>query len=243
MLFQPFTGKSVNINHINPKLIDQYIAHCFKEKNLEEYLPPDSLIMLEKAAPMRLKRFLNNQPEKTHIVDLENRLKALINAEHGLRLEGVLDRIDLRMQNGKKQIVILDYKTGRLPIIKNQIWYEEKFWTELENFDGDEALGEELLMQLTENFESIQLPCYMHLCKHNYSDTVYDAGYVGLAESGHEKFMLGDDIDENERSEIVNKKVPILLNFITTHMIKAKHFFAKKGKYCDYCAYGSLCQR
>ncbi len=240
-LYKPFVGRRVRKDEIDEKLIDTYFhAGCNKEK-LAESLPPDSLIMLRMAAPLRLKRFLQNQPELTHIVALEKELCAPIEMENGqkFQLKGVLDRVDMR----EDHLVILDYKTGKLSKLKLDVWDDDKFWHELEHWTVAENDGQELLMRVAESFASVQLPCYMHLCGHEFDKPVHDAAWVNLAENGEEFYLLGEEPNDAWRKSIIEEQIPILLRFVLTHMATATHFSPTAGEHCKYCPYGALCHR
>ncbi len=244
-LYKNFEGRRIHQGDIKPELIDEYVKIYFEKENLKELLPPDSLIMLQLAAPLRLKKFLENQPEVTQVMALERKLEAPIQTilKENFLLKGILDRLDRRNVQGKQQLIILDYKTGKLPKLKADIWDEEELWQEIKLWTPEINDGYELLNQIAQSFASIQLPCYMHLCQESYAESVFDAAWVNLAENGNECFLLNDEADENWREHVVKIQIPSLLSFVLSHMATATHFPPRESDNCKYCPYGSLCSR
>ncbi len=243
-IYSPLKGTDVYANNIDPQLVDTHFQDCLAKTKLN--LSPDSLIMLKLAAPMRLKLFLEKQPELTHILALEQKLSTTIlpNPEHmnaQFKLKGILDRVDLRYIDNQRKTIVLDYKTGKLPKLSRQIWDDDKLWLALKQWTPTANYSHELLKQISSAFSSIQLPCYLHLCRHNFKVPVYDASWINLAENGEEVFLLGDDLHDDMREHIVAEQIPLLLNFILTHMATAITLPPHEGEHCKYCPYGSLC--
>ncbi len=242
-IYKPLEGTNVYQANLDTDLVDDYFYKCLSKADLQ--LPPDSLMMLQIAAPLRLKWFLQNQPELTHILALEKTLHAPVtslhpsNANQVFMLKGILDRIDLRNFSGKKQAIILDYKTGKLPKIKRDIWEDDTFWHDIKLCTKDNA--NTLLMSISENFSSLQLPCYIQLCAHNYKYPIFDASWVNLAESGKEFALLGDDLEEDLRHTIITECIPQLLSFVLNHMSMAQTFAPCESNNCQFCSYHALC--
>ncbi len=243
LLYEPFKGKKVQQGHIDTKLILTHFESCFEKEKLEQKLPPDALIMLRMAVPMRLKKFLHNQPDLTHIVSLEEELLTTIAMPqgHNFKLKGRVDRVDKRFILGEQQLIILDYKTGKLPQIKYDVWDDDSLWQDITTWTPQVNDGNDLLKQITESFESVQLPCYMHICRNNYKEPIFDAAWVDLASSGEEHALLKDEHLLDWRSNIIKKQIPSLLQFILNHMTSSSHFSPHEGKHCKYCPYGALC--
>ncbi len=239
--YTPLKGTDVYAANLDSKLMDKYFNECLEHAQLN--LPPDSLIMLKLAAPMRLRRFLQNQPERTHILALEQPCFAPVQKESAFKIMGILDRIDLRHIQKKPYTVVLDYKTGKLPTLNKDIWSEHSLWQDLQCWTEQNQNSNELLKQLSQSFASIQLPCYVHLCRHNFKYSVFDAAWVNLADDGKEIFLLCDDMEQDTRENIIQNQIPVLLNFILQHMATAKTFSPHEGEHCNYCPYGALCSK
>ncbi len=244
-LYKNFEGKRVYKEDISSENIQSCLKTHFKNEKLEEILPPDSLIMLELAAPLRLKNFLKNQPDSTHIMALEKTLLAPIKTKQAFnfQLKGILDRLDRRTMHGTQQLIVLDYKTGKLPKLKVDVWDDGEFWDELEAWTPEVNDGLELLKQVSNAFESVQLPCYIHLCHENYMENVFDAAFVNLGEDGEERYLLGEEPNEIWREYVVRKQIPILLSFVLRHMATASTLPPTQGNHCKYCHYNILCMR
>ncbi len=243
-IYAPFKGTDVYAANIDMQLVDKHFQECLAKFELN--LSPDSLIMLNLAGPMRLKRFLQNQPPLTHILALEQNLSVPIMQSNmhnnmSLKLNGILDRVDLRHINKQGRSIVLDYKTGKLQRIKREVWEDNNLWQELSSWKPQLNNGNDLLKEISNSFNSIQLPCYLLLCANNFKVPVTDAAWVNLAENGEEVFLFGEDMDEHLREQIISEQIPLLLKFILKHMSVATSLEPHEGEHCKFCPYTALC--
>lgn len=230
-------------------------------------LPADSAAMLVEAGQKRLADYLLRQPPTT-ILALETPLSAVfsLNGERWL-LTGTADRIDLRLWpdaqgNEAEGLIILDYKTGRLPSASLSLWEDEDLWQRMEAWlpgadqdsipDADQGgRGASLLAELAERLESVQLPFYLLLhdlaaaqgtLPHARADVpALDAAWVALAHTGEEKPLFPHTFSRTRRRETIRKRIPTLVAFLLRHMYKSPILAPRPGKHCDWCFSAKLC--
>lgn len=112
--------------------------------------------MLEEAGKIRLERFLKNQPATT-VLALEQRMQAAVSVDGKTRfLAGRMDRVDRREGN----IIILDYKTGKVHRPDLAVWEDEDLWQRLRNWQGED---DDTLERLAQAMPSVQLPAYLYV--------------------------------------------------------------------------------
>ncbi len=250
-LYTPSLGQDVYKENIHKAHVQACWDSCFNDEELKEFLPPDSLMMLKLAGPHRLMLFIQNQPEMTHILDLEKEIAAPLIIEksthnpqrHIFMIKGRLDRVDKRWINDQKSIVILDYKTGKIERPSLAVWENEELWQNIQLWTPESANSSATLEDVATAFTSLQLPCYIYLCKEYYTQKVADAALVDLAEKGKEIFLLGADMEESMRDTIINTRIEQVLSFVLDHMHSATSFMPRQGEHCQFCPYTTLCHK
>lgn len=211
----------------------------FKENleasELKDTLPYDSLIMLEVSGPKKFRDLLNNMPD-TEIVSLEHKFKTILPVENQqYTLYGRIDRIDKR-EDG---LLVLDYKTGRLPKTQKGFWdFDNPLWFRMQHWQKEDK---ELLAECHNQAGSLQLPIYLYAYSQDLGYKAYDAAFVELAGQGKEAFLLGKNVEEDERERIISEQIPALLSFVIKHMVQTEEFLPQPGDHCRYCPWAGLC--
>ena len=208
-------------------------------------LPADALAMLKASATIRLKLYLQNQPN-TKIIALEKKLITPFTVlGEELTLEGRVDRIDVRNET----LLVLDYKTGYAEQPK-QIWGDEAFWQKLESWisQNDKA---ETLLNLSANIPSIQLAFYILLLQKEQKNLLesytkdaarikyLDAAYVDLRETGREINFLPELPDA--QIPLLYSNINILMDFLLRHMQLTPELSPHKTTFCHWCSLKKMC--
>lgn len=222
-------------------------------------LPADSAAMLSCAAKKRLEDYLRLQPPSI-VVALEKKFTIPFICEgQELSLTGKADRIDIRPfkaedSSAGKGLVILDYKTGRLPLMDRSIWLDDSFWERIENWHPN-ARGssfnsvDPLLEELASRMQSVQLPFYLLLASRNTDEVgthelpVYDAAWVDLARQGEEFFVFPKKFSTEQRVKAVEKHCFLLVDFLVCNILKNSCFAPRPGAHCHWCFSEKLCIR
>lgn len=187
-----------------------------------------------------MRRYLEHQPQTTHVVALEKSLQASVaRRDRNYVLRGTLDRIDRR----EGMSYVLDYKTGSVPRPACDIWEDTDLWRRMELWTpGSKTFdGMELLLEIAERLPSVQLSCYLLLCTQAGLGAVGDAAWVQLRENGEEIFLLGDGPDASLREAVLTLRIPTLLAFLLQYMETTEEIFPRSGRHCDWCPYIHLC--
>ncbi len=257
-LYKPMVHKDIQQGDISDLAVQNAWNECFNYEELQHKLPPDSLMMLRMAAPFRLKRFIQEQPKLTHILALEKKYTASINSTIEVQegqgaqytLQGIIDRIDYRYppitidgEDSQKKLFILDYKTGKTEKIPIKAWENQDLWQQIQTWTPKSQNSAMLLEDVASTFASLQLPCYIYLCKNNFTQSIYDAALVSLRDTGKELFLLGEKMDAETRDTIIQVRIPMLLQFVIQHIAHALEFVPREGTHCSYCPYGALCHK
>ena len=285
-VYHPWLNKPLRSGDITPDLVEARFLEALeappkpdasrKDETslpLRELLPPDSYIMLSLAGPLRLARYLKEQPEQTRVLLLEETMSAplLITDAHGqtteYTLKGTLDRVDARpdpLDAARERLVVLDYKTGHVRRPSPAVWTDVSFWQSLQLAVFPSPEADELLNTVAEAIPSLQLPCYLYLCDHNEDlqklGRPGDAAWVTLRDTGVEVPLLGEDFyagasgseagdgsgfedAEALRETILGQRIPQVLAFVLQHMEKAQSFTPRVGQHCAYCPYTGLCKK
>lgn len=249
-VYEPWLHKDLRTGDISAAVLQQTFAARLNASNLRSQLPPDSYCMLELAGPLRLGRYIENQPETTHIVALEQALTAGLHVgTSSYALQGTVDRVDKR----HGELFVIDYKTGEVHAPAPSIWTDEDFWQSLNcYFAGLEgslahtanAVADPILT-LKDAIRSVQLPCYIFLLANNIVLQSYgpvgDAALVRLRDDGEEIVLFGDTMDAEAKHRAVTQHIPTLLSFLLQHMEFATSYVPIEGSHCDYCPYTGLC--
>lgn len=238
--YEPWKGRTVSRGDLSPDVLERMFREQLAQMELAEQLPADSLVMLETAGPIRLRRFLEAQPESTTILGLEDTYTSAFTISGRRRLiTGRLDRVDRR---GKQGAIILDYKTGGVRIPPVSIWQDDDLWSRLSNWMPAMPAENDPLSELADRLRSIQLPSYIHMYGHTTGNEVHDAALVELRNHGEEKYLMGPKMDDETREDVIANLIPAALTFILRHMEEAPAFMPREGTHCDWCSFAKLCK-
>ncbi len=231
--YEPYLGSTVRRHELNPA----DLARCFAEQarghNLREKLPAPSWLMLDLAAGIRLKQFLEAQPEETRITALEKRLEITMDiCGSPQKFHGIIDRMDER----DGQTVLLDYKTGSLKLPVKGFWHDDDFFQRLAKGLSAPGPDMELLDELREKMPSLQLPFYITLLG---GQTMGDAAFVELKDSGAEKSLFYG-LEDDEKA-IAAARCRLIIQFVPTNMKKCVDFRASESESCKYCDFTGMC--
>lgn len=238
--YAPYLDRTIHAGDISPEQLEARFVEALENSPLRSQLPPDSYCMLELAGGLRLRRYLEHQPQTTHVVALEKSLQASVaRRDRNYVLRGTLDRIDRR----EGMLYVLDYKTGSVPRPASDIWEDTDLWRRMELWTpGSKTFdGMELLLEIAERLPSVQLSCYLLLCTQAGLGAVGDAAWVQLRENGEEIFLLGDGPDASLREAVLTLRIPTLLAFLLQYMETTEEIFPRSGRHCDWCPYIHLC--
>lgn len=242
--FEPFLGLPVGPGSLDPERLERLFREELDASGLAVNLPAQSRFMLEVAGPSRLRDFAASQPEVLELIQLEHDVSAVLeDGRHRFLLEGKIDRLDRREQG----LVILDYKSGstsRQP--HASFWKDDMLWSAMETWTPERA---DPLPELAKALPSIQLPCYLYLCGRDPRNAgalrlspLADAALVQLADRGDEIPLLGPGMNDEERSEIIEERIPALLRFVLHHMATADVFALRRTERCARCPYRTCCR-
>jgi len=246
-LYEPYLNKEVRRGDISRETLLARFHEALEKADLRRILPPDSCLMLEEAAPVRLQRFLENQPDSTFVAALEEELNvtlALAGGEYSFT--GIMDRIDRR--DGFAHI--LDYKTGGLKKHDGSLWGDILFFRRVEGLFAALRRGqapdsqtledmETLFDELRPRLPSLQLPCYVCMAADGRFGPIGDAALVELRDAGREYPLFGGLVDEDLADAVAYCHAA--LSLVLRHMQHAPAFTARPGRHCDWCPYASLC--
>lgn len=255
--YTPFVGEEHAPSFQNDeKHLRALFTTALSASDLPAALPPESAAMLAVSGPERLARYLHNQPSETHILSLEKEYTTEIQVCGRTRhLTGLLDRVDWRSQSSDDQsasanaeggAVILDYKTGRLRLLRPALWEDETFWETLKPETVIERIRnadpeKDLLPNVAERLPTVQLLYYCYLYEQATGDPVRDAAFVGLGDDGKEHPLFEISTDEETRTRVLSRYVPGLIGFILLHMELCPEFRPREGAHCRWCSWENLC--
>lgn len=229
---EPCLGKSVKLALLGHAELERIFAE--KLGALEDELPVDSYMVLERGGIKAIKEYLRRQKDETLIEAIEAEASGSLDL-NGRRYEfaGRIDRVDER--GGRKWI--LDYKTGNLHKPKPGVWQDSEFFGRLaaycqahEDFDAE---ADALLDELRARLPDIQLPLYALLV-----ENVADAAFIDLKGDGKEHPVFG--ALDAEQLALALGHCKTALGFILLHMEKAPEF-RPAGRGCDYCGFARAC--
>lgn len=204
-------------------------------------LPADERIMLEEAAPPILQTLLENHAGRIPL-HVEEKFRANIDVDGETRtLAGFIDRVDQTPAG----LVVMDYKTGHVPLINNGVWNDAAFWETLREWrPGTDANGfasSDPLGMLAREFASIQLSAYIYMVRESTGMTVDDAACVPLRMGAKDSFLFGEKMDADARMRAVTQQIPMIFIFLLRHIENATIFEPKPSRICDWCLYRNLC--
>lgn len=264
--YTPFVGQEHAPSLQNDeKHLRALFTAALSASDLPAALPPESAAMLAVSGPERLARYLRNQPSETRVLSLEKEYTTEIQVCGRTRhLTGLLDRVDWRRQaspesstesspesstvsaDAKGGAVILDYKTGRLRLLRPALWNDETFWKTLEPETvikriQDTDPEKDMLPEVAERLPTVQLLYYCYLYEQATGDPVRDAVFVGLGDDGKEHPLFGMSTDEETRLRVLSRYVPDLIGFLLLHMELCPEFRPREGAHCRWCSWENLC--
>ena len=247
MMFEPYLKKVVHRGDISRETMQACFEEALEKSGLRQVLPPDSCLMLEEAAPVRLWHFLQNQPESTCIVDLEKPLEAVLQlGGHDYSFTGIVDRLDMR----NDLLYVLDYKTGSLKKFDPGLWEDVPFFQRIEEMCtrfvpnvsptvADLELLQSIFEEMRLRLPSVQLPCYVCMAHAADLGSLGDAALVELRSDGKEYPLFGEL--SNDELPAARHYCTLSLCVIVLHMRYMPYFMALPGKQCEQCPYAGLC--
>ncbi len=246
-LYEPYLNKTVRSGDISAETVRARFYEQLEAHGLRKLLPADSCLMLEEAAPMRLMRFLENQPADVTIMALEKELKVPLRlAGRDYAFVGAMDRVDWR----DGLFYVLDYKTGGIKKLDGSLWTDLAFFSRAGQLcdtltPAQEAGGshlqqlEALFSQLRERLPSLQLPCYLAMAQASGMTPLSDAALVELRDDGREHPLFGGLVDEDLDAALGFCRTALALPLL--HMEYSPCFAARPDKHCRWCPYAGLC--
>lgn len=249
-LYTPWLGKTVCRGDITQDMALACFHKAFDAADLRNLLPADACLMLEAAVPVRLREFLEHQPDETFIVALEQRIDAELSlAGRPYSLTGILDRLDRR----DGLLHVLDYKTGGIRKHDPALWSDAAFFAEaaavcaMTGSPGPRGIPDDgTLTRLEAGFEtlrerlpSMQLPAYVAMLETKEGDAVGDAALVELRYRG-EEHPLFDGL-AGEELKAARSGCGVALALLLRHMEYAPQFGGRPDVHCRWCPYAPLC--
>ncbi|MBQ7738312.1 MAG: PD-(D/E)XK nuclease family protein [Desulfovibrionaceae bacterium] len=221
--------------------------HDQKTNKIIEPLPALSYFFANIAGEILLEKYLRGM-EPTIVLALEQKISAAYGASQQVNLTGKIDRVDKRDDN----LIILDYKSGKLTNPKRNFWQNKDLLDNIslaheQNCQDDQELND-LFFKLSEELPSIQLPFYIVLANNakNYENdnnvftkNIYDAALINLAKDGKEQYFFGKaEFTLEERTKICDDIV-----WLTISSLLNTQEFRSTDDYdhCKFCPYIDLC--
>lgn len=249
-MYAPYLGRKVCRGDITQSRALACFQEAFDKAQLRTLLPADACLMLEAAVPVRLREFLEHQPDETRIVALEQRIDAeLFLAGRPYSFTGILDRIDRR----DGLLHVLDYKTGGIRKHEYTLWNDSAFFAEADAVcaladsmgprglpDADTSARLETGFEaLRERLPSIQLPAYVAMLETREGDAVGDAALVELRCKGEEHPLFDGLVGEELKA--ARSDCGVALALLLRHMEYSPRFDGRPDAHCRWCPYASLC--
>ena len=218
------------------KALTEMFTQEFANSELFHTLPADDRIMMQEAAPPILRAIVENHAGRIprHV---EDHFRAGITVNGADRfLAGYIDRVDETSEG----LVVLDYKTGHIPLVKNAVWQDSSLWGNLATWSPADQT-DDLFDAVAEAFGSVQLPAYLYMVHHHTGKTVHDAMYVPLRMEAKDSALFGEKCETAQRTAALTTQIPLLFKFLLRHMENSVCFRPKPGQICDWCLYKNLC--
>ncbi|GAB6161010.1 PD-(D/E)XK nuclease family protein [Desulfothermus naphthae] len=244
-------SKIVEKKNIKEQRLLALFEEKVKAKPFYKTLSEQRRFLLFKGAEFRLKKYIENHPEKTKIICLEREFEAgvLVPDIGDMKIFGRVDRVDFR--DGFFRV--LDYKTGYVENvnIKKGVELDVSSWIRDKRFDL------ETLKQINEHIPDLQLPVYAYLfarnCEENETNPwdITVAAYVKLRDKGEEEYFLplkksnkyGTTLSFSNYGEWLKIEFPKLLKFIVMHIIFSEYWYpAIKDGACSQCDFSRMCR-
>lgn len=242
-LYSPWLGKTVHRGDIRLADAERCFSQALEAADLRRTLPADACLMLEAAVPVRLRAYLEHQPDETFILALERSLT--VNMElYGRQytMAGILDRIDRR----DGLLHVLDYKTGRLKLHDPELWEDSALFAEARAICADGGCGaavqrlDDCFERLREQLPSIQLPVYVAMLRRQDFGPVGNAALVELRANGAEASLFSHFLEDDELED-ARQACDTALALLLLHLETTPRFTPRPDRHCDWCAYASLC--
>lgn len=249
-LYTPYLGKKVCRGDITEARALACFQEAFAAADLRHRLPADACLMLEAAVPIRLREFLDHQPEETSIVALEHRIDARLSlAGRPYVFTGIIDRLDRR----DGLLHVLDYKTGAIKRHDSTLWDDRTFLADAaavcakaDSMGTGAPPDDEILASLASGFAtlrerlpSMQLPAYVTMLEAREEGTVGNAALVELRYRGEEHPLFDALVDEDLAS--ARAGCALALALLLRHMEYTPCFDAQPDARCRGCPYAPLC--
>ena len=241
--FRPYLGRKLKagLDAEAGTRLRELFSEKLAQSGLAETLPYDSLFMLREAGPSRLEEYLNNIPD-TEIISLEKSFNEPFGVgKRQYVLRGQVDRTDRR--NG--EVIVLDYKTGKVSNPAAEFWHSDNpLWRRMQFWNAGKNDDPTLLSDLHKELPSLQLPVYLLVFSRDLGIRASDAAFIPLSgsrsERGKEKNLLAKQ-EDSEKQLIITERIPALLGFVLTHLESSRKFVAQPGEHCRYCLWSSVC--
>lgn len=227
-----FLGKTVKIDEEAHRYLFE-----LKEKGMKQFFPQQTgeVFLLSRIVDYKLKIFLNREAgrkEQIKILCLEQEFpvepgKVEIDTDYGpVCLRGKFDRVDERSLDGRKNTVILDYKTGGYSLPKKNITREIL----ASRREIKKAVG------------SFQLPLYIYLFSRSKNLALSEVGASFYSLRDIKEEFLAGGINPGETVEICLSAVRKILSEI---LCPDSDFVRDDSneRYCRYCPFPALCKR
>ncbi|RKY45609.1 MAG: hypothetical protein DRP81_03385 [Candidatus Omnitrophota bacterium] len=227
--YSHFIGSQPSFNRKYENLFFKIFEERFYQ-HFERTMKSDAFLLKE-VLYFRLKEFLTkekNRKEVKEIVFVEKTLtKPLTLNGITLQIKGTLDRVEIIQKDDQAEIVVVDYKTGSsvsLPKIKNLPLPPDR-------------------KKIKKEIVSFQLPIYIYLLQNpQFKELELNASLYFLKDLKIEYLFKDKDFD---RQEIINTYFLPSLKFIAQEILNPNVPFqadADDEKYCERCAFSSLCK-
>jgi len=236
--FNEFEGKTMRLtNNHKKKMLD-----ILEEKFLQRFKnnTTGNFFMLKEIMQYRLMKLFEKESErngKIKILHLEEtfpeKVALMVEIASGNAMfTGKIDRVDLREDGNKKEIVVIDYKTG---------YIDEKIFRSVDNLT--EALCTR--KEIKEKMGSLQLPIYIYLLHKTkgYKISELNASLYSIKKA-EEKKLFGEN-QEQKDFFINNVFLPSLKNVLEEILNPKVEFLADDSneQYCLNCPFQTICKR
>lgn len=234
----PHLGRDISSKELDAQELNELFLSRLERDSLYPNLPYDIKKSLARAGQNRLSLFLKNF-RPTLIAELECDSRAVIEMnDFPVHINGRIDRVDRR--GGERYI--LDYKTGGLHLPKKAFWNDESIWGPV--LDDPQAMhfdGIPLFEKIKAGADSLQLPVYMMMDHHTSDELPRQAALVELVKEGQEKSLFDSKMSDEDREDIIERRIPALTELIISNMLKEELFQPIKSGQCQWCPYREAC--
>ncbi|MGI9542285.1 MAG: PD-(D/E)XK nuclease family protein, partial [Cyclobacteriaceae bacterium] len=242
LIYAPYLNKTITPGTIeelmNPENLEGRVKEAFQSYYKLEQMPSlEGRNLLQERIIQRLvlKVLEHDKSEAPFIVvGLEDELQQIVQlGQHKVALRGSLDRIPRSVKGEKEIVKIVDYKTGRVELVRNRS-SQAKPW----------SLDDYMKQYFTDSrYKSgFQSYFYAYLWHRAHKTDSILAGIFGLKKSseGVQWLQQGAEI-----SEPVLSKFDTNLKELLTEIFDPKIPFSQTEdlKKCMYCPYKDICQR